>query len=237
MSVTYIDEIIFGIGYTKKKRNAITREVCLINGIINGGTLPFMIVWSRCLTLFSNNTERFEMNGAIFFSSKYGSTEQYAKWIGEETGLPIFNVKDTNADPSQYDFLVLGSPIYYYKVLNRKWVKKSLTSIENKPVILFTVSGAPSGSKLDGWIADSFPTYFISQIKHVALRGRQKPEELTWWDRQLLKIGAILNKDPEARKQELEGFDFMDKSSIEPIINLIQKIKSSEATPSNKVDP
>ena len=59
MSVTYIDEIIFGIGYTKKKRNAITREVCLINGIINGGTLPFMIVWSRCLTLFSSNTERF----------------------------------------------------------------------------------------------------------------------------------------------------------------------------------
>lgn len=176
------------------------------------------------------------MNGAIFFLSKYGSTEQYANWIGEEADLPVFNVKDANTDPSQYDFLVLGSPIYYYRVLNRKWVKSNLTSIENKPVIIFTVSGAPSGTKLDGWIANSFSTHFISQIKHVALRGRKRPEELTWWDRQMLKIGAMFNKDPKARKQELEGFDFMDKSSIEPIINLIQEIKSSESTHFNKVN-
>jgi len=40
------------------------------------------------------------MKGAIFFSTKYGSTAQYAKWIGEATGLPVFNIKVTNADPS-----------------------------------------------------------------------------------------------------------------------------------------
>ena len=51
------------------------------------------------------------MKGAIFFSSKYGSTEQYAHWIGEATGLPVFNVKDETADPGNYDFLILGSPI------------------------------------------------------------------------------------------------------------------------------
>lgn len=89
------------------------------------------------------------MNGAIFFASKYGSTEQYANWISEATGLPVFNVKDANADPSKYDFLVLGCPIIYYKLLNRKWIKRNLANIENKPVILFTVSGAPGGSKLD----------------------------------------------------------------------------------------
>jgi menaquinone-dependent protoporphyrinogen IX oxidase len=172
------------------------------------------------------------MNGAIFFSSKYGSTAQYAKWIGEETGLPVFDVKNANADPSQYDFLVLGSPIIYYKILNRKWVKKNLTKIENKPVIFFTVSGALSGTKLDRWIATSLPADFIIHIKHVALRGRQKPEELTWWDRLMLKIGALINKDPEARKQELEGFDFMDKSSIEPILKLVRQYQSGETSSS-----
>jgi flavodoxin len=171
-------------------------------------------------------TVGFEMNGAIFFSSKHGSTAQYANWIGEETGLPVFGVKDASANPSQYDFLVLGSPIIYFKVLNRKWVKKNLASIENKPIIFFTVSGAPSGPKLDGWIIASLPAYFVSHIKHVALRGRQKPEELTWWESLTLKIGALINKDAEARKQELEGFDFMDKSSIEPIIKLVQQFRS-----------
>jgi len=176
------------------------------------------------------------MNGAIFFSSKYGSTAQYANWISEQTGLPVFDTIDANADPAQYDFLVLGSPIIYYKVLNRKWVKKNLASIENKPVIFFTVSGAPSGSKLDGWIADSLPAQFLSQIKHVALRGRQKPEELTWWDRLMLIIGALKNRDPEVRKQEFEGFDFMDKSSIEPVIKLVQQYQSGETASSKQAD-
>ncbi len=53
------------------------------------------------------------MNGAIFFSSRYGSTEQYANWIGEATGLPVFHVDDANADPTKYDFLILGSALIF----------------------------------------------------------------------------------------------------------------------------
>ena len=168
------------------------------------------------------------MNGAIFFESKYGSTEQYANWIGEATDLPVFNVKDANADPSKYDFLVLGCPIIYYKLLNRKWMKRNLANLENKPVILFTVSGAPGGAKLDAWIGDSLPKHLISKIKHVALRGRQKPSELTRWDRMMLIIAAMKNKDPQARKEELEGFDYMDKSSIEPIVKMVEQFQVSK---------
>jgi menaquinone-dependent protoporphyrinogen IX oxidase len=169
------------------------------------------------------------MTGAIFYSSKYGSTAQYATWIGEATGLPVFNVKDVNTDPAKYDFLILGSPIIYYKLLIHKWVKRHLVSIDNKPIILFSVSGAPAGSKLDSWIADSLPENFISKMNHVALRGRQIPGNLTWFDRMMLIIGGLKNKDPEARRQELQGFDFMDKSSIEPILKLIQQFQLSEA--------
>ena len=168
------------------------------------------------------------MNGAIFFSSKYGSTAQYANWIGEATGLSVFDVKDENADPTKYDFLILGSPIIYYKLSIHKWVKRHLANIDNKTIIFFSVSGAPAGDKLNGWIADSLPEYFISKMNHVALRGRQIPEELTFYYRMMLKIGALTNKDPEARKQELEGFDFMDKSSIEPIVRLVKQFQQSE---------
>ena len=52
----------------------------------------------------------------------------------------------------------------------------------------------------------------------------------------MLKIGALKNRDPEARKQELEGFDFMDKSSIEPIIKLVQQYQSGEAVSSRQAD-
>ena len=177
------------------------------------------------------------MSGAIFFSGKYGSTAQYANWIGEATGLPVFDVNDANADPSKYDFLILGSSVIIYKLTIRKWVKGNLADIENKPVILFTVSGAPSGPKLDAWIADSLPENLTSHMKHVALRGRLDPKKVSWWVRLILKIGAWKNDNPEAKKQELEGFDFMDKSSIEPIKKLVQQLQSGEATSSKQVGP
>ncbi|MFD2915803.1 flavodoxin domain-containing protein [Psychroserpens luteus] len=163
------------------------------------------------------------MKGAIFFSSKYGSTAQYANWIGEATGLPVFDTKDKKVNPFEYDFLVLGCPIIYYKLYNRKWMKANLASIENKPIIFFTVSGAGPGPKLDDWFANSIPKKLISKIKHVALHGRQIPKELTWFDRIMLIIAGLKNPDPVARKEELKGFDYMDKSSIKPIIDLVKQ--------------
>jgi len=170
------------------------------------------------------------MNGAIFYASKYGSTAEYANWIGEATGLPVFDIKQAKTNPSKYDFLVLGAPIIYYKLLNRKWIKANWPIIKNKPIIFFTVSGAPGGDKLNGWIANSnLPKNMISKMKHVALRGRQIPKELTWFDRIMLKIAAMRNPDPVVSKEEREGFDYMDKSSIEPIIKMINELQSSAA--------
>lgn len=116
-------------------------------------------------------------------------------------------------------------------------MKRNLASIENRPIILFTVSGAPAGAKLDGWIADSLPEKLISQIEHVALRGRQNPKELTLWDRLMLIIGGLKNPDPVARREEMEGFDFMDKSSIEPLLELVMQVQSGRAPCSQQVEP
>ena len=167
------------------------------------------------------------MKGAIFYASKYGSTAEYASWIEEATGLPVFNVEDKNADPSHYDFLVLGTPVIYYKLLNRKWIRAKWKVIKNKPIILFTVSGAGAGDKLNAWIANSkLPENLISRVPHVALRGRQIPKELTWFDRLMLIIAGLKNPDPVAKQEELKGFDYMDKFSIQPIVELIGKLQS-----------
>lgn len=167
------------------------------------------------------------MKGAIFYSTKYGSTAEYAGWIGEATGLPAFDVKDPRGDPADYDFLVLGSSVMQYKPSIRKWLKEHAVHIRSKPTILFTVSGAPAGLKLDGWIADSLPDSLISHMQHVALRGRWRRAELTRWDRMILLMGAMTNRDSQARKEELEGFDYMDKSSIAPIVDMVTQLQSS----------
>lgn len=172
------------------------------------------------------------MNGAIFFSGQYGSTAQYANWISEATGLPVFDVKDRDADPSRYDFLVLGSSVVIYKLTIRKWVKKHLAQIEDKPLILFTVSGAPAGPALDDWVAKSLPERLVARMDHVALRGRLDMKAMSWWTRLLLRIGAWRNDDPEEKKHELEGFDFVDQPSIEAVTELVRQYQAREAVPS-----
>ena len=161
------------------------------------------------------------MKGALFFSGKYGSTEQYAQWIQEETGLPVFDIKNKKAEPKEYDFLVLGSSVMYYKLTIRKWVQKHAESLKNKPIILFSVSGAGPGKKLDDWVANSLPGSLKSKITHIGLRGRMDHSKLGWFLRMLLHTAALFNPDPQASKEEREGFDYMDKTTIEPIVKLV----------------
>jgi len=170
------------------------------------------------------------MNGAIFFSGKYGSTEQYAKWIGEATGLPVFDIKHKHTDPSDYDYLILGSSIIYYKLTIRKWAKANLSKLNGRSKILFSVSGAGPSDKLNRWVVKSFPSGLLSQMEHVALGGRLDHSKVSWWIRLMLLIGSLINPDPAASKEERYGFDHVDKDSIEPIAKLVKQFQTSEVS-------
>ena len=169
------------------------------------------------------------MKGAIFFSGKYGSTAQYAIWIGDGTGFPVFDIKDPKADPSKYDFLILGSSILYFRLTIRNWVNENLTRLQGRTRILFSVSGAGPSNKLNWWVAQSLPSGLTAQMEHVALRGRLDHSKVSWWVKQMLWIGSLFNPDPEARKDERYGFDYVDKDSIEPILDLVRQFTQQEA--------
>ncbi len=177
------------------------------------------------------------MNGAVLYATKYGSTAEYANWIGEETGLPVFDVRKDAVDPDRYDFLILASPVIYYKLLITEWVQDNLPKIRDKPIIMVTVSGAPPGPKLDAWVGDSLPAEFIADAKHFGLRGRQIPAELTWYDRAMLVIAAWKNPDPVASEEELNGFDYMDRDSIAPIVQLAAAYKKYATPAALKAEP
>lgn len=168
------------------------------------------------------------MKGAILYATKYGSTADYADWIGEATGLPVLDVRRDNVDPEAYDFLILATPVIYYKLLITDWVRTNLSKLKGKPIVMVTVSGAPPGPKLDAWVGDSLPAKFVASVKHIALRGRQIPSQLTWFDRAMLIIAAWRNPDPVASREERDGFDYMDKESIAPVVALAKELKERE---------
>ncbi len=167
------------------------------------------------------------MNGAIFFSGKYGSTEQYAKWIGVATGLPVFNIKDSNPDPSKYEYIILGCSIIYFKLTIRKWVSANLSKLNGRSKILVSISGAGPSHKLNRWVTKSLSSKLLSQMEHVALGGRLDHSKVSWWIRLMLWIGSLINPDPAASKEERYGFDHVDKNSIEPILKLVRQFEHS----------
>ena len=168
------------------------------------------------------------MRGAVLFATKYGSTAEYAGWIGDAADLPVFDVRNDDVDLSDFDFLILATPVIYYKLLITDWVQEHLFDLESKKIIIVTVSGAAPGPKLNAWVGDSLPADFLANATHIGLRGRQVPSELSWFDRAMLVFAAWRNPDPVASEEELKGFDYMDKSSIAPVVELARDLATRE---------
>ena len=161
------------------------------------------------------------MDGAIFYTSKYGSTRDYANWIAEATGLEAFDIKGNIPELETFDFLVLGSPVFYGKLRIAKWMRSHSEAISSKPTLLFTVSGTAEGAKLDGTTPTGLPQQMIEHIHHVGLRGRQSPKQLRWFDRMVLNLMARATPDKQAAREAKQGFDHVDKTSIQPAVELI----------------
>ena len=171
------------------------------------------------------------MKTAIFYTGKFGSTQQYAQWLSEATGFSVFDLNQENPNPDDYDALILGSSIIVRKLTISKWLIANWNSIKEKPVLLFTVSGTkPGHPDLKKWLQDNLPQSIINKIKYIPLRGRLNLKTLPFLVRLTLKIGAMIEKDPNAKKRMRQGFNYMDKSSIAPILRWVKKLELVEKT-------
>lgn len=160
------------------------------------------------------------MKAAILYRGKYGSTRQYAEWLGEATGLPVYDVRKDPPEPRNYDLLILGSSIMVGKPTISKWVKKNQEQLNGRRLLLFSVSGTdPGDPELTDWMKRGLGEELFSQMEYVPLRGRMVLSALPWWSRMLLKGLTRVMKDPEESRRMAEGFDYMDRESLEPIIH------------------
>ena len=49
---------------------------------------------------------------AVVYTSKYGATEKYARWIGEELDCPVFRLDDfSKAQLGRYDNIIYGGGV------------------------------------------------------------------------------------------------------------------------------
>ena len=78
------------------------------------------------------------MKGIILYSSKYGATRRYAKWLAEDTGFDCVETKSAKiGDVCTYDTIILGGGLFASRVAGISFLKKNIGKLSGKKIIVF----------------------------------------------------------------------------------------------------
>ena len=160
------------------------------------------------------------MTGVIVYRSSYGSTRQYAEWLGEETGFDVVDVRSVrDQDLRARDVVIVGCPVLAYKPLLAKWITKKWPVLSDKKVVLFTTSGAaPEDPSLRKGFEASFEPSIRSKIQYVPQGGRMVISKLKPMHRLMMRMGQRMEKDPVVREAMGQDKDHVNREGLRPIL-------------------
>ena len=112
------------------------------------------------------------MKGLIIYKTKYGSTEKYAKWLGEELGFDVLPVKKVKG-VAGYDTVILGSNVRMGKAGITGWINRNWSKLQDKKLAYFTSSGAlPADPLLQKYFEAGFSDNVRQRMPYFPLNGR-----------------------------------------------------------------
>ena len=172
------------------------------------------------------------MKGIVLYTSKYGSTRRYARWIAEETG---FNLEETKKagirDVLQYDTVVFGGGIYASGIAGLSFLRKHIGQLQGKKVIVFCVGASPYDEAAFRKIVARNLKDSLAGLPCFYCRGSFDPENMGVLDRSLCAMlrKAVEKKKPEDREiwetalveAGEEKHDWTDRAYIVPILQAI----------------
>jgi menaquinone-dependent protoporphyrinogen IX oxidase len=160
------------------------------------------------------------MKGIIVYKSNYGSTEQYARWIEEETSFPCLEAKRVRkADLEKADTVIVGCPIYAANPLLAKWLNKNWHLLREKKVLFYTTSGAPGD---DPNLIKGYEKALSEEIRRVIsyfpLGGRMIFDDLKPFMKFMMNMVKRMTKDPAEREKITADIDRMDREGLKPLL-------------------
>ncbi len=169
------------------------------------------------------------MNGVSLYRSTRGATKQYARWLAEETGCPAMPLREVKKDQLRSaGCVIIGCPIHAGRPAATGWIRKHWQLLADRPVILFTTSGAPPDlPALKEGFAASLPEHIRPRIEYYPLGGRMIMRQLKLTHRLLMRIGQMVEKDPDAKAGMVLDIDNVDRTGIAPILDHIRSLEQS----------
>jgi len=132
------------------------------------------------------------MRTLIVYSTKYGSTGQCAEKLAELTGADLFRLaKKKFPDISQYDAVILGSPVYMGKIspLMQAFLNAHEQKLHDKRVGIFVLCGVPADFKRHLVYNFSFELLEKAEAKEC-FGGEINQQKLKFFDKLIVKAVA-----------------------------------------------
>lgn len=176
------------------------------------------------------------MNGKtiVIYTSRYGSTEKYAKWIAEALACPAKRLKDINTrELSDYDTIIYGGGLYAGSVAGIKKFLQQLNPSNKKRLALFMV-GMTSPAEKDVYeelAKRNLPQGWREKFEVFSFRGDLNFSKMSGLHKLMMRMRkSIAEKSPETErteddKQFLESFGsdviFTSRDQVEPLVKFI----------------
>ena len=171
-------------------------------------------------------------NIAVIYKSKYGTTKQYAEWIAQELNAVILEASAVKpAQLMTYDIVIYGGGLYAGGIDGVKLITKNLC----KNLIVFTVGLAePATTDYSAILNKNFSKEMLSAVKVFHLRGGMDYKNLNMIHKGMMAMVRKVEskKDESERSEEDRMFldtygtklDFLDKSTIKPLIDHVNSL-------------
>jgi menaquinone-dependent protoporphyrinogen IX oxidase len=165
----------------------------------------------------------------VAFESRYGSTGQYAEWIGQALGADVLRARDVKpASLANYDSVVVGGYLRMGRIRGSEFVVRNWAALKGKPnLVFFTCSATPpEDPKMEAYFKGAFPEEIRQKVKYFPLPGRVGKlglfdSILMLFPKIAVRLGAAGKGNAKESLEMLNGFDHVDRSRIDPIIKAL----------------
>ena len=174
------------------------------------------------------------MNAIVVYKTKYGSTKNYADWIGEELNCKVADAKEVTIDElEKYDTIVYGGGLYAEVINGVSLITKNIDRLKDKKIAVFTTGITPLDCRdyYDKLVVEkNFKSGIPSCVKIFNFTGKMVMDELSTVHRTALKTlkKIMLSKKEPTEMEKLliklcdaDG-DFSERGQIADLIYYIK---------------
>lgn len=170
-----------------------------------------------------------QKDAIVLYTSKYGTTRQYAQWIAQALDAACVPLKDADLSGlAEYRLVVYGGYLWAGAIRGWNRLARHLDGVQNL-LVFWTGLSEPDGATVARVVAQNFKT---EPPACFALRGGMDISRLTWLDRQMMNmLRRMLRKKPELTEQDrgLLGVwdapvDFTCRDAVRPLLERAEDI-------------